>query len=259
MRNVQRPFRATPESPLQPSILLPPQNHEKEKKTRMASEEIRWKRMMFKGSKVYASVDEKGALLIQKGRVDIKYQLDQDMKYAALASSVKEIDEAVLQAIKRKRKKKKELTEEAAQAVPSIDGDPNAVTVFTDGACGGNPGPAGIGIVLQYGHHQKEISRFIGEATNNIAELTAIKIALREIKDPRLPVNLYTDCDYCQKTLSGSWKQKKNRELIEAIKQEMTRFSKLNLIKVRGHKGIAGNEHADQLAQQAVQERKTEK
>jgi len=212
--------------------------------------------MMFKGSKVYASVDEKGALLIQKGRVEIKYQLDQDMQYLALASSVKEIDEAVLQAIKNKRGKKKK---DLAKAGPSVSSDPDSIAVFTDGACGGNPGPAGIGIVLQYGHHKKEISRFIGEATNNIAELTAIKIALREIKDPRLPVNLYTDSAYCQKTLSGSWKPKKNKKLIEEIKKEMTRFSSLNLIKVEGHKGIEGNEHADQLAQQAVQKRKTDK
>jgi ribonuclease HI len=215
--------------------------------------------MMFKGSKVYASVDEKGALLIQKGRVEIKYQLDQDMKYRALASSVKEIDEAVLQAIKNKRKKKKDPAKTAARAGPSINSGPDAIAVFTDGACGGNPGPAGIGIVLHYRDHKKEISRFIGQATNNIAELTAIKIALREIKDPRLPVNLYTDSSYCQKTLSRSWKPKKNKKLIEEIKKEMTRFSRLNLIKVEGHKGIEGNEHADQLAQQAVQERKTDK
>ena len=215
--------------------------------------------MMFKGSKVYASVDEKGALLIQKGRVDIKYQLDQDMQYAALASSVKEIDEAVLRAMKDKRKKKKGPAKTETQPGPSINSDPDAIAVFTDGACGGNPGPAGIGIVLQYGHHKKEISRFIGDATNNIAELTAIKIALQEIKDPRLPVNLYTDSAYCQKTLRGSWKPKKNRKLIEEIKKEMTRFSSLNLIKVAGHKGIEGNEHADQLAQRAVQEGKTEK
>jgi len=215
--------------------------------------------MMFKGSKVYASVDEKGALLIQKGRVEIKYQLDQDMQYLALASSVQEIDEAVLQAIKNKRKKKKGLAKAAVKPGPSINSDPDSIAVFTDGACGGNPGPAGVGIVLQYRHHKKEMSRFIGQATNNIAELTAIKIALQEIKDPRLPVNLYTDSAYCQKTLSGSWKPKKNKKLIEEIKKEMTRFSSLNLIKVAGHKGIEGNEHADQLAQQAVQEGKADK
>lgn len=212
--------------------------------------------MMFKGSKVYASVDENGALLTHQGRVEIKYQLDQDVKYRALASSVKEIDEAVLQAMKDKRKKKKGPAKAEMKPGLSINKHPDAISVFTDGACGGNPGPAGIGIVLQYGDHKKVISRSIGDATNNIAELTAIKIALREIKDPRLPVNLYTDSAYCQKTLSGSWKPKKNRKLIEEIRKEMTRFSGLNLVKVEGHKGIEGNEEADRLAQQAVRKRK---
>lgn len=213
--------------------------------------------MMFKGSKVYASADETGALLIQNGRVEIKYQVDQEMTYLALASSVREIDEAVLQAAKKERKKK--LVKAKARPNLRMSGDPDSIAVFTDGACEGNPGPAGIGVVLQYGQHKKEISRFIGHATNNIAELTAIKTALREIKDPRLPVNLYTDSAYCQETLSGSWKPKRNEKLIEEIKREMGRFSRLNIIKVEGHKGIEGNEHANLLAQQAVRERKTDK
>lgn len=225
----------------------------------MTSQETHWKRMMFKGNKVYASVDENGVLQVQDGRVDIKYQLDQDTKYRALASSVKEIDEAVLRAIKKERGGKKHLAKGATRSGPSLSTNPDSITVFTDGACEGNPGPAGIGIVLQYRDHKKEISRFIGHATNNIAELTAIKTALREIKDPRLAVNLYTDSAYCQQTLSGSWKPRKNEKLIEEIKREMRRFPSLSLIKVAGHKGIEGNEQANQLAQQAVRIRGLDK
>ena len=131
---------------------------------------------------------------------------------------------------------------------------------YTDGGARGNPGPACVGAMLydeQENEKLAEISEYIGDATNNIAELMAIRIALQEIKDPRLPVNIYTDSAYCQQTLTGSWKPKKNKELIEQIKKEMTCFSNLNLIKVAGHKGIEGNEEANQLAQQAVRKGKT--
>ena len=205
----------------------------------MVMEEIKWKRMMFKGCKVYAQVDEDGALLAREdNKVAIRYQLDQNMQYWASASSVKEIDEN--------------------QPSPSSlmeNKDPNAIIVFTDGACEGNPGPAGIGIVLQYRDHKKEISRFIGPETNNIAELTAIKIALQEIKSPHLPIILYTDSAYSAKTLDGSWKAKKNQNLIEETKKEMAKFSNLTIIKIKGHSGIKENETADQLARQAIKKR----
>jgi ribonuclease HI len=214
--------------------------------------QMKWKRMMFKGCKVYAQVDEGGNLLTQNGLVEIKYQLDQDMKYLARASSVKEIDEVFLNKIKKERKKEKEALKKKSLPTSLKKNHDDYIKVFTDGACEGNPGPAGIGIILQYRNHQKEISRYIGQGTNSIAELTAIKLALREIKDPNLPIDLYTDSDYCYKILSGSWKPKKNQKLIEEIKKEMARFSCLNLIKVEGHKGIEGNERADRLAREAI-------
>ena len=248
-----------PGSALSYLALSPLIKAEKGKISGMTPQEARWKRMMFKGNKVYASVDEGGALLVQDGRVEIKYQLNQEATYRALASSVKEIDEAVLQEMKKARKESKQASKTPTQPSTPIISNTDAIDVFTDGACGGNPGPAGIGIVLEYGHHKKTISRFIGDATNNIAELMAIKTALEEIQDPHLPVNVYTDSAYCQQTLTGSWKAKKNRELIEEIRKEMTRFPSLKLIKVEGHKGVEGNEEADQLAQQAVRKRITDK
>ena len=223
----------------------------------MVMEEIKWKRMMFKGCKVYAQVDEDGALLAQEGnKVGIRYQLDQNMQYWASASSVKEIDENQLKKAKSERDKKRKTPEKQPSPSPLMETkDPNAIIVFTDGACEGNPGPAGIGIVLQYRDQKKEISRFIGPGTNNIAELTAIKIALQEIKSPHLPIILYTDSAYSAKTLDGSWKAKKNQKLIEETKKEMVRFSNLTIIKIKGHAGIEENETADQLARQAIKKR----
>ena len=211
--------------------------------------------MMFKGCKVYAQVDEGGNLLTHNGLVEIKYQLDQDRKYLARASSVKEIDETFLDKIKKERKKEKEVIKKKLPPSSLKKNQDDYIKVFTDGACEGNPGPAGIGIILQYRNHQKEISRYIGQGTNNIAELTAIKFALREIKSSDVPIYLYIDSDYCYKILSGSWKPKKNQKLIEEIKKEMVRFSCLNIIKVEAHKGIEGNERADCLARAAIKKK----
>ena len=219
----------------------------------MVAKKMKWKRMMFKGCKIYAQVNGNGNLLTQKGMVEIKYQLHQDMKYLARATSVKEIDEDFLRKMKTARTKKKN-TLEKKKLSPNLlnNQDEDSIAVFTDGACEGNPGPAGIGILLQYRKHKKEVSRFIGRGTNNIAELTAIKVALQEIKDPHLPVSIFTDSAYCHGVLGGSWKARKNQKLIKEIKKEMKRFPHLNLIKVEGHKGIEGNEIANQLAQQAL-------
>jgi len=134
----------------------------------------------------------------------------------------------------------------------------NRIDIYTDGACSGNPGPAGIGVVLLYNNHQKEISKFIGDATNNIAELTAIKEGLEAIKDSsrRIPVVVYTDSSYCYGLLTKDWKPKKNIELVMEIRQLTTQFSYLGFKKVKGHADNPGNNRADELATKAVETRK---
>nr|HID59480.1 ribonuclease HI [Desulfobacterales bacterium] len=129
------------------------------------------------------------------------------------------------------------------------------IVVYTDGASSGNPGPSGIGIVLRYGSHEKEISKYIGIATNNIAELTAIKTALQSIKRTNLPINLYTDSQYCYGMLALNWKPKRNLALISSIKKIMKKFPHLRIIKVEGHAGKHHNERADCLARQAIKSR----
>ncbi len=209
--------------------------------------------MLFKGGKVYAQVSQDGTLLEKDGVVKIKYQLQQENEYSARASAIQEITENGLKKLKNQRKQsgKKTTIKKPSPASEKIFDD-NTIFVFTDGACIGNPGPAGIGIFFQYRDHKKEISRFIGAGTNNTAELIAIKVALQEIKDPTLPVALFTDSSYCYGVLTSSFKAKKNRDLVEEIKKEMRRFPLLKLFKVEGHKGIEGNEKANLLAQQAA-------
>lgn len=128
----------------------------------------------------------------------------------------------------------------------------DAVCIYTDGASSGNPGPSGIGVLFRFGEHEKELSRYIGIATNNIAELEAIRAALMELKTTKKPVRIFTDSSYSHGVLSLNWKPKKNIELINSIKMKMKSFDDIKLIKVKGHAGHKENEHADFLANMAV-------
>ena len=78
------------------------------------------------------------------------------------------------------------------------------VTIYTDGACSGNPGPGGWGAVLKYGAHEKELSGGAAETTNNRMELTAVIEALKLLKEP-CAVELYSDSKYVIDTLEKRW------------------------------------------------------
>ena len=69
------------------------------------------------------------------------------------------------------------------------------VVIYTDGACSGNPGPGGFGIILQYGEHRKEISKGFPNTTNNRMELLGVITALEALKTP-CTVDLYSDSKY---------------------------------------------------------------
>jgi ribonuclease HI len=132
----------------------------------------------------------------------------------------------------------------------------NAIHVWTDGACSGNPGPAGLGVVVVGdGTGQREISEYLGEATNNIAELTAILRGLQAISDKTRPVLVYSDSAYSIGLLSQNWKAKKNVELVRELREVCRQFPDLRFIKVLAHSGIALNERVDQLAVSAISRR----
>ena len=80
------------------------------------------------------------------------------------------------------------------------------VTIYTDGACSGNPGPGGWGAVLRYGAHELELSGGAAETTNNRMELTGVIEALRRLKEPCV-VELYSDSKYVVDALSKGWAQ----------------------------------------------------
>ena len=126
------------------------------------------------------------------------------------------------------------------------------IVAYTDGACSGNPGPAGIGVVLVCGDHRREISEFIGAGTSNIAELMAIVHALEAIKDRAREVVLHTDSSYAIGVLSKGWKAKANVELIAKTRVLVGGFANLKFQWVPGHAGVAENERCDELARAAV-------
>jgi ribonuclease HI len=130
----------------------------------------------------------------------------------------------------------------------------DAIIVYTDGACSGNPGPAGIGVVILDGGKRREISEYLGTGTNNIAELMAIVRALEEVPHDRT-VALHADSSYALGLLGKGWKAKANQELVERMRKLARDFKDLRLVKVDGHAGVAENERADELARAAISKR----
>jgi ribonuclease HI len=230
----------------------------------MTSDTINWKRMVFKKNKVWVATDHDQKPITKNGKVRIRYQLDQDYEYWVHSKNINPIDSYQ----KKNKTGKNELstrsslkqnekeTNSEIQFPAETSGD-DVITIFTDGASAGNPGPSGIGVLLRFGKHEKEISRYIGNATNNIAELEAIRAGLRAVKNSDLPVRVYTDSSYAYGVLTQGWKAKKNKDIIDAIKKILPKFHDLKFIKVKGHGGIEGNEKADVLATSAIKTAKT--
>lgn len=137
------------------------------------------------------------------------------------------------------------------------------VTIFTDGACSGNPGPGGWGAILRFGDIEKELKGGEPHTTNNRMELLAAISALEALKRPAL-VDLTTDSQYVRQGITGwihNWKRNgwrtsdkkpvKNADLWQEL-DALVREHSLSWRWVRGHAGDPGNERADQLANQGA-------
>ena len=129
-----------------------------------------------------------------------------------------------------------------------------AFHVYTDGACTGNPGPMGLGVVildLNGTPTRRELSEYLGMGTNNIAELTAILRGLEVLPRDR-PVVIYSDSAYAIGLLSQNWKAKANQELVARLRLLLREFPAVRFVKVAGHAGVPENERCDELARNAI-------
>ena len=137
------------------------------------------------------------------------------------------------------------------------------VTIYTDGACSGNPGPGGWGAILRYGDHEKEMNGGEADTTNNRMELMAAIMSLESLKHP-CKVALYTDSNYVKDGINQwihGWKKNgwktankkpvKNAELWQRLDEARAKHE-IEWHWVKGHAGDVMNERADQLARDGI-------
>jgi len=139
------------------------------------------------------------------------------------------------------------------------------IEIFTDGACKGNPGIGGWGAILIYKDHKKEICGSSADTTNNIMELTAVIKALDTLKEP-CHVVLTTDSNYVKDGITDwikNWKlngwKTSNKQPVknQDLWKQLDTLSAKHVIEwkwVKGHSGHPGNEHADALANEAIEQ-----
>ena len=134
------------------------------------------------------------------------------------------------------------------------------VEIFTDGACSGNPGPGGYGVILRYGNREKELSGGAAETTNNRMELTAAIEGLSALRE-KCRVILYSDSKYLIDSIEKGWVYKwkengwmrnkkekaQNPDLWEKL-ITLFEFHDVELVWVKGHDGHEENERCDTLA-----------
>jgi ribonuclease HI len=244
-----------------------------------------WVRARLRGQVVYAEATESGELAAMGGRVEIRFKPAADggeppssgKKYLAATANLTvlppgEATEAPPApkrvtadgaAPKRTRAKKPVAATEpeeepaASDEVPSASSSGSPIIVYTDGACTGNPGPAGLGVVVVGDASHEELSEYLGQGTNNIAELTAILRGVEMVGERAGKLVIHTDSQYAIGVLSKGWKAKANVELVARIKEALRRRGRVELRYVKGHAGIPLNERCDELAREAVLRRRT--
>ena len=139
------------------------------------------------------------------------------------------------------------------------------VEIHTDGACSGNPGPGGWGVLLRFGAHERELAGGELETTNNRMELMAAIEGLQALKEPCV-VDLFTDSQYVQKGITewlGGWQRRgwktadnkpvKNADLWQKLDAARQRH-RVQWHWVKGHAGHVDNERVDALARLAVEQ-----
>ncbi len=228
----------------------------------------RWVRVHFKGQQVWAEADDAGQPRDKGGgRVSIVYRLG-GKAYTTYRNKLAvmegyPVEEGPAAAANPNSGRSNSRTKKKGRSNSEIYGggpgdleDREAYHLWSDGACSGNPGPAGAGTVLLDGTGRTEWSTWLGTGTNNIAELVGILQGLQALPRPvTRKVVVHTDSSYGIGVLAKGWKAKKNVELIAEIKAELKDLPRVVWHWVRGHEGVALNERCDELARQAISRR----
>jgi ribonuclease HI len=222
---------------------------------------------------VFARVREDGTFDAKEGKVEVRYKANDGKAYFAAAPNLTRepgaevLDDATCGGAEPVAKESKEGSKGGAGGggtkAKALAAGPAAAkegewVAYTDGACSGNPGPAGLGVVvIAPGGKMHEGYEFLGTATNNIAELTAVLRAVEQTPEEAKGILIHTDSQYAIGVLTKGWKAKANQELIASIKAALKKRAGVRLSYVPGHSGVPMNERADELAREAIRTGKT--
>jgi ribonuclease HI len=217
-----------------------------------------WKPYKLNAKDCWARVDEAGEPVAnERGLVDVIYKVAPSSKlYSAKRANLLDRpgDLAQLEIEPGEAAGKGKSNEPDLTSAPA-----DSIHVWTDGGARPNPGPSSIGVVIVDGKQHLELSEFLGDGTNQTAELSAMLRGLQEVAelvpDKQRPVIIYSDSAYAIGLLSQGWKAKANVELVAELRALCRQFKDLRFVKVLGHSGISLNERTDQLATDALTHR----
>jgi ribonuclease HI len=134
------------------------------------------------------------------------------------------------------------------------------IQIYTDGACSGNPGPGGYGVIMKFNGREKIITEGFRKTTNNRMELLSVIVALEKITTDKYPVEIYSDSKYVIDSITKGWvfnwvktnfKGKKNEDLWKRFLEVESKFN-ITYHWVKGHNGHPENERCDQIAVDSI-------
>jgi ribonuclease HI len=229
-----------------------------------------WIDATLRGQRVLARATPDGAFAVEGGRVEIRYGATSDRPYHAAARNLERVpgasliaDDAGPPAASASAPARSPGKAAKAAAPRAVHGGTaarptRAWIAYTDGACSGNPGPAGCGVVLVSPDGKvREGFDYIGESTNNVAELTAIQRAVEWAPAEPSAILVHTDSQYSIGVLQKGWKAKANQELVAKVRAVLATRD-VRLVYVPGHSGVPLNERADELARESIAARRTQ-
>jgi len=231
-----------------------------------------WRRCWFKNGKVWAECSSDGELVSSDEKVVFAYKKGDNRTYSTALSRLKPVDGSAAEeggvvvppaarsnggaASTRSSRGEKKANEEIVGGDRSDLEDTDAIHLWSDGACSGNPGPAGAGTVLIFADRRKEMSTWLGDGTNNVAELTAVLQGITALNAPvRRKLVIHTDSQYVIGVMVRGWKARANQQLVEELRGHLQGISRVVWHWVRGHEGVELNERCDALAREAIERR----